>query len=136
MSEDINLQQEQFGTITFANGVLETIAAMATCNIPGVAGMSGGFVGGIAEMLGKKNLTKGVKASVGEANTCTINLEIIVDLGVRIPDVCKQIQESVVKSVETMTGLKVEAVNIAVDGIKFPTSEPTAIDAEEITTQE
>lgn len=129
MGDDISLQQEQFGTVTFANDVLATIAAMATCEIKGVAGMCGGFVGGIAEMLGKKNITKGVKAIVNEKNV-TINLAIIVDLGVSVPSVCREIQQSVKKAVETMTGLNVEAVNVSVEGIKFPSPADQSVDAE------
>ena len=63
MDEEMNqLQQEpevkeQGGSITFANDVLATIAGIAACDIPGVAGMSGGFKDGIVELLGKKNFT-------------------------------------------------------------------------------
>ena len=118
MSEDINVAQEQFGTITFANEVIATIAGLAACDIPGVAGMSGGFVGGITEMLGKKNLAKGVKVAVDD-NKVTVDFQIIVDYGVRVPEVCANIQESVTKALETMTGLTVEAINITIQGVKF-----------------
>ena len=118
MSEDVNVAQEQFGTITFANEVIATIAGLAACDIPGVAGMSGGFVGGITEMLGKKNLSKGVKVAV-EENKVTVDFQIIVDYGVRVPEVCANIQESVTKALETMTGLTVEAINIMIQGVKF-----------------
>lgn len=118
MSEDVNVAQEQFGTITFANEVIATIAGLAACDIPGVAGMSGGFVGGITEMLGKKNLSKGVKVAV-EDNKVTVDFQIIVDYGVRVPEVCANIQESVTKAIETMTGLAIEAINIVIQGVKF-----------------
>lgn len=119
MGEDIKTNHENKGSVTFANEVVATIAALATCDIPGVAGMCGGFVGGIAEMLGKKNLTKGVKVTVKE-NSVFVELEIIVDYGVKVPDVCAAIQESVAKGIETMTGLEVAEINIAVQGVKFP----------------
>lgn len=122
MSEEAKTTQEQYGTITFANDVVATIAALAACDIPGVAGMCGGFVGGIAEMLGRKNLTKGVKVTIKD-NTVAVDLEIIVDYGVKVPEVCKEIQESVSKALETMTGLVVTAVNIDIQGVKFPEPE-------------
>ena len=66
---------------------------------------------------GKKNLSKGIKVDVGEKET-KIDVNIIVEYGVRIPDVAFEIQSRVKKAVESMTGLKVTGVNIHVQGIK------------------
>jgi uncharacterized alkaline shock family protein YloU len=74
--------------------------------------------GGIAEALGRKNLTKGVKVEVGEKEAA-IDLYIIIEYGCRIPDVAWNIQEKVKKSVETMTGLQVVEVNIHVQGVNI-----------------
>ncbi|MEG1996977.1 MAG: Asp23/Gls24 family envelope stress response protein, partial [Clostridiales bacterium] len=54
------------GSIKIANDVVATIAGLAASEVPGIAGMSGGITGGIAEMLGRKNLTKGIKVEVSE----------------------------------------------------------------------
>lgn len=124
MNEDINVQQEQNGTVSFANEVLATIAGIAACDIPGVAGMCGGFKDGIADLLGRKNLTKGVKITVND-NSVTVDIQIVVDYGVRIPEVCTQIQESVSRALETMTGLNVYAINIAIQGVKFKELSPS-----------
>jgi uncharacterized alkaline shock family protein YloU len=43
----------EIGTIKITDEVVAIIAGIAATEIPGVAGMSGGIVGGIAEMLGK-----------------------------------------------------------------------------------
>src|SRR5690606_3562353 len=86
--------------------------------VPGVAGMSGGFAGGISEMLGRKNLSKGVKVEVGDKEAA-IDLYIIVEYGCRIPEVAWNIQEKVKNAVENMTGLKVVAVNIHIQGVNF-----------------
>jgi len=131
MDEQVKVVEEQAqGTITFANEVISTIVGIAACDIEGVAGMCGGFKDGIVDLLGKKNLSKGVKITLNE-NTVIADLEIVVDYGVRVPDVCAKIQESVTSTVEVMTGLTVKAVNIAVEGIKFkeiaaPTAEKNA----------
>ena len=114
--------QEQEGTITFANEVLATIVGIAACDIPGVAGMCGGFKDGIVDLLGKKNLSKGVKVAVKD-NSVTVDLEIVVNYGVCVPEVCANIQESVKKALDTMTGLGVTAINIAVEGISFKDEE-------------
>ena len=55
------VKKERNGTITFANEVIATIAGLAAVDVPGVAGMSGGFVDGITELVGRKNLSKGIK---------------------------------------------------------------------------
>src|SRR5690606_9550757 len=80
--------------------------------------MSGGLTGDISEMLGMKNLSKGVKVEIGEKEAA-IDLYIIVEYGVRVPEVAWKIQENVKKTVETMTGLDVVEVNIHVQGIDF-----------------
>ena len=83
--------------------------------------MSGGLVGGIAEMLGRKNLSKGVKVEVGEREAA-VDLYIIVKFGVRIPEVALNVQERVKEAIEQMTGLKVVEVNVHVQGVA--TEEP------------
>ena len=80
--------------------------------------MSGGFAGGISEVLsGKKNFSKGIKVDVQE-NSVKIDVNIIVEYGTRIPDIAFEIQNRVKKSVENMTGLKVAEVNVHVQGVK------------------
>jgi uncharacterized alkaline shock family protein YloU len=110
------------GKVKIADEVVATIAGLAATEIPGVAAMSGGIVGGIAERLGRKNLSKGVKVEVGEKETA-IDLFIIVDFGARIPDVALRIQENVDKAVSEYTGLKVVEVNIHVQGVYFKNDE-------------
>ena len=79
--------------------------------------MAGGFAGGITEVLkGKKNLAKGIKVDTTD-NKAKIDVNIIVDYGARIPDVAFEIQNRVKTAVENMTGLKVEEVNVHVQGV-------------------
>ena len=106
--------------IKIADDVVAVIAGVAVSEVPGVAEMAGGFAGGITEVLsGKKNLAKGIKVEVGEKDT-KIDVNIIVEYGVRIPDVAFEIQNRVKKAVETMTGLTVTSVNVHVQGVNIP----------------
>lgn len=108
--------------IKIANDVVAVIAGVAVSEVPGVAEMAGGFAGGITEVLsGKKNLAKGIKVDVGEKET-KIDVNIIVEFGVRIPDVAFEIQNRVKKAVENMTGLKVVEVNVHVQGVNADTT--------------
>ncbi len=106
------------GMVKITEEVVAIIAGIAAMEVQGVAGMSGGFAGEIVEMLGRKNLSKGVKVEVGEKEAA-IDLYIIIEYGCRIPDVAWDIQERVKKSVETMTGLNVIEVNIHIQGVNF-----------------
>lgn len=103
--------------IEISNDVIAVIAGVAVTEVQGVAAMAGGFAGGITEVLsGKKNLAKGIKVEKTEDKT-KIDVNIIVEYGSRIPDVAFEIQNRVKKSVEDMTGLKVEEVNVHIQGV-------------------
>ena len=118
--EDIN---DTENGIEISNDVIAVIAGVAVSEVQGVSSMSGGFAGGITEVLsGKKNLAKGIKVEVGDKNA-KIDVNIIVEYGVRIPDVAFEIQNRVKKAVETMTGLKVIEVNVNVQGVSTETEE-------------
>ncbi len=106
------------GSIRIADEVVSIIAGLAATEVEGIAAMSGGLVGGIAEILGKKNFAKGVKVEVGEREAA-VDLYIIVNYGVRIPDVALTVQENVKRSIESMTGLSVVEVNVHVQGVGF-----------------
>lgn len=118
MSEEVTKVIDDGGKISFDDEVIAIIAGIAATEVEGVAAMSSGIAGGIAEKLGMRNLSKGVKVEVGEKETA-IDLYIIVEYGCRIPEVAWNIQENVKKAVESMTGLKVVEVNIHVQGINF-----------------
>ncbi len=121
LENEITTQGEDNG-IKISDDVVAVIAGVAVSEVPGVAGMSGGFAGGISEVLsGKKNLAKGIKVEVAEKET-KIDVNIIVEYGTRIPDVAFEIQTRVKKAVESMTGLKVEEVNVHVQGVNTDTA--------------
>ena len=115
------------GTIRIADEVVSIIAGLAATEIEGIAGMSGGLVGGIAEMLGRKNFSKGVKVEVGEREAA-IDLYIIVKYGTKIPDVALAAQENIKQAIENMTGLSVVEVNVHVQGVSFPEDETEKIE--------
>lgn len=114
LEEEIKTENEG---IQISEDVVAVIAGVAVSEVSGVAGMAGGFAGGITEVFsGKKNLAKGIKVDVTEKET-KIDVNIIVEYGSRIPDVAFEIQKRVKTAVESMTGLKVEEVNVHVQGV-------------------
>lgn len=103
--------------IEIASDVISVIAGVAVNEVKGVSSMSGGFAGGITEVLsGKRNLSKGIKVEK-EGKTIKVDVNIVVEYGARIPDVAFEIQNKVKKAVEEMTDLKVEEVNVHIQGV-------------------
>ncbi|SDK51199.1 Asp23/Gls24 family envelope stress response protein [Natronincola ferrireducens] len=113
------LEKLEYGEVKIADEVIATIAGLAATEVQGVCGMSGGLVDGIAEILGKKSLSKGVKIEVSNDGVA-IDLYIIVDYGTKIPDIAWNIQDNVKTTIESMTGITVMDVNIHIQGVSFP----------------
>ncbi len=126
---ELMIESGDSGKIRIADEVVGIIAGLAATEVAGVAGMSGGLGGGIAEILGRKNLSKGVKVEVGEREAA-IDLFVIVEYGVRIPEVANNIQENVKRGIESMTGLAVVEVNVHVQGVDF--ANPEKIDDQRV----
>ena len=131
--EEVNTEEVTGEGIQIADDVVAIIAGKAVSEVSGVAGMAGGFAGGITEVLsGKKNLSKGIKVDITEKDA-KIDVNIIVEYGVRIPDVAWVLQNKVKTAVEDMTGLNVVKVNIHVQGVKV---EKDLLDVEQLPAQE
>lgn len=118
MSVQEELMPTELGQIKIADEVVAIIAGLAASEVEGVAGMSGGIAGGIADMLGKRNLAKGIKVEVGDRQTA-VDIYVVIKYGARIPDVAWRIQENCKHAIESMTGLEVTRVNVHVQGINF-----------------
>ncbi|KUL25652.1 Asp23/Gls24 family envelope stress response protein [Streptomyces regalis] len=115
------------GRTTIADGVVEKIAGMAARDVDGVHAMGSGLArtfGAVRDRVpgGAKSVTRGVKAEVGEVQAA-LDLEIVVEYGVSIADVARDVRENVITAVERMTGLEVVEVNIAVSDVKLPEEE-------------
>lgn len=108
---------DEVGSLKIADEVLSIVAGLAVAEVQGVAGMSGGIVGGITEMLGKQNFSKGIKV-IPTGKTVMVEIYVIVKYGFNIPDVAIAIQEKVKTAVENMTGFDVTSVDVHVEGIR------------------
>lgn len=115
--ENIELT-ETMGTISYADDVIATIAGLACMEVAGIAGMSGGLISGVAELLGGKNLTKGVKVDVTQKDV-KCDIFVIMEYGVEMHKVGENAQKAIKKEIENMAGLNVIAVNVNIQGIKI-----------------
>ncbi|GFZ88790.1 hypothetical protein GCM10010978_30380 [Compostibacillus humi] len=104
------------GKVEIAPEVIEVIAGIAATEVEGLYAMRGNFASGMAEKLGKKSHSKGVKVELTE-DGISVDLYVILKFGVSIPYVAEQIQSNIRQSLKTMTSLEVSEVNVHVVGI-------------------
>lgn len=108
----------EIGSVVISEEVVGVIAGAAASEVKGIYSMSGGIVGGIADILGKKNVSKGVKADIDDGKV-SIDVHITVCYGAKITEISAELQQKVKKAVESMTGLEVLSVNVHIDGVYF-----------------
>lgn len=118
MAENTQIDTLEYGNVNISDDVIGIISSIAAAEIEGISGLSGTLTEDIVEIFGKKNFSKGVKVEIVEEKV-VVDLNIIVDYGVKIPDVSWQVQENVKTAIESMTGLSVSAVNVHVSGINI-----------------
>jgi len=117
MSEN-KVHTHEFGHVNISDDVIGIITNIAASEIEGVQ-LQGTFAGDIAEILGKKNMTKGVRVDINEDDEVQVDLSVVVDFGVVIPEIAWKVQESVKTAIENMTDLKVTSINVNVQGINL-----------------
>jgi len=118
------------GKTSIADSVVEKIAGVAAREVSGVHSMGRGAsraFGTLKEKLpmggSGPNVTQGVKVEVGERQAA-IDIDLVVDYGVSIPDVTQSVRDNVISRVERMTGLQVTEVNISVDDVYLGDDSP------------
>jgi len=111
-------RSDELGSIHISEEVLAVIAAAAVLEVEGIGGLAANLGTDLAELLGKKNLSRGIHIQVEDGNV-TVDLSILVKYGYTIPDVARAVQEAVAGSVEATSGLTVAAVNVNVGGVVF-----------------
>lgn len=109
---------DDLGKITIRDEVLADLAGL-TCNrCYGIVGMaSQSFHEGVAELLGRDSLRKGVRLKRHE-DRVSFDLYVIVKAGLNIVEVAHNLIEQVRYVVESCTGLKVEDVQVHVQGVR------------------
>lgn len=109
---------DEMGTIHIADEVLAVVAASAALEVEGVSGMAANLSSDLAELMGKKVYSKGVRLTVAGGQV-VVDISILIQYGFTIPDVAKKVQEAVMAAVTNTSGMEVSRVNIQVAGISF-----------------
>ncbi len=111
----------EFGKIAITDEVIATIAGVAATECYGIVGMSARRLkDGLAELLGRENLSKGVDVVVDQESV-VVNLNVVIGYGTRISEVARMVREKVKYTLENATGLSVSQVNITVQGVNSAT---------------
>ena len=121
--ENVN-NESTIGIVKISDEVVSVIAEIAADEIQGIVEVPHGVSSNISQILkGKKSSNgKSVKVTL-EEDKAIIELNVAVEYGMKIPEVVSAVQENVKKTVEAMTGLKVDKVNVNVQNIFVPKQE-------------
>lgn len=106
--------QEDLGDIKINNDVVAKIASLAAIEVEGIISLAGKY--SLAEMWGRKDIDKGIAVEITEG-AAEIDIEVNVEYGIDIYKAAHLLQKTVSDSVERMTGLRVDKVNVSVRGI-------------------
>lgn len=109
---------DEMGNIHISEEVLAVIAAAAALEVEGVGSLAANLGSDIAQLLGKKNMAKGIRISMNE-DAVVVDLSILIKYGYTIMEVAKKVQDAVVNAVEATSGLQVDCVNVHVGGVTF-----------------
>lgn len=111
---------ESEDSLTYSNGVIEKIVAMATREVPHVLGMKGNLMHFVQEQFGAENLTKGVTVEVTDDNRVVVNISVIMEYGAYAPAIFDDVKERVTERLAAMTGLEVAGVNLRIEDVITP----------------
>ncbi len=112
------IRAEENGSVNISEDVVAAIAIGAVKDVEGVSGMASNLGANVTELVGKKNVIKGVKLDMN-AEHIVVDVFIIVRYGFEIMDVAEKAQLAVKNSLEALTGIEVDGVNVHVSGISF-----------------
>lgn len=111
---------ESEDSLTYSNGVIEKIVAMATREVPHVLGMKGNLMHFVQEQFGAENLTKGVSVEVTDDNRVIVNISVIIEYGAYAPAIFEEVKARVTERLAAMTGLEVAGINLRIEDVVTP----------------
>lgn len=114
-ADDEDLESED--SLTFSNGVIEKIVALAMRDVPDVVGMKGSWFNRVQETFGATDSTKGVSVEVTPESSVKVNVSVFIKYGAYAPQVFEDVKNAVVKQVTGMTGLEVAGVNLRIEDV-------------------
>ena len=119
---ELIIDTEGAGQVKIADEVIAIIAGTAALEIEGVAGMAGKLSGDIAQILGRRNFSKGVNVEV-TGSEVKVTLNILAKFGYKLQEMSEAIQRRVKTAIENMVGLNTQVININIEGVLYYSEE-------------
>src|SRR5215211_5886053 len=124
----------EIGNTTISNTVVAQIAGIAALEVEkvqmggGTSAAVGGFLQSVAGGVtggstSGGNYSRGVNVEVGEEEAA-VYLTMTIEYGQSIPQITEAARRNVINRVESLTGLRVTEVNIAVTDVQIPEERP------------
>ncbi|MBQ1840293.1 MAG: Asp23/Gls24 family envelope stress response protein [Atopobiaceae bacterium] len=123
VTEGLDLEEEDLeseDSLTFSNGVIEKIVALAMRDVPGVVGMKGGFLNLVQDAFGVRDARRGVTVEVTPDSSVRVNISVFIAYGSYAPQVFEDVKHAVVDAVTGMTGLEIAGVNLRIEDVLTP----------------
>lgn len=117
LADQLDEDDDSEDSLTYSNGVIEKIVAMATREVPHVLGMKGNLMHFVQEQFGAENLTKGVTVEVTDDNRVVVNISVIIEYGCFAPAIFEDVKERVTERLGVMTGLEVAGINLRIEDV-------------------
>lgn len=113
-----NVENES-GIISVDTEVISQFAGHAALDCFGIVGMATlSMRDGLAKLLKGDSVSKGVNVRIDEENNLTVDFHIIIAYGVNIMTVVNNLKSTVKYQIEDYTSMKVEAINVYVEGVR------------------
>ncbi len=118
MGETYITCREERGSINISEDVISSMVRTAVMEVEGVAGLCNTAGSEIAELIGIKSISKGVKVQLSD-DKIVVDTIITVHYGSKIVEVARNVQEKVLNVIQSTTGFEQAEVNVHVSGIAF-----------------
>ncbi len=116
-SKQYIIQKQDNGSVQISEDVIASIVSHAACEVEGVVGINAKPGADIAELIGKKNWGRGLKITITDNNSVSIDCNLTVNYGQNVVDVAKAAQTAIINALESMSGIQINAVNVNICGI-------------------
>ena len=110
-------QLHENGSVQISEDVIATIVSHAACEVEGVVGVNSKPGADIADLIGKKSWGRGIKVTILEDNSISIDCNLTVNYGRNVVDVAKAAQLAITNALESITGIQIATVNVNICGI-------------------
>ena len=118
MADNYITCHEENGSINISEEVISSVVRASVTDVEGVAGLANTAGSELAELIGLKSISKGIKVQFND-NKIIVDAIINVSYGSNVIEVAKSVQEKVMGVVQFTTGIDNSEVNIHVAGIAF-----------------